>query len=558
MGFFDNIKLTFANPKEPLPPVNQYSNSTNTLYGRGDGNLLAQLFKKLPSSNRDWVAEAGDLSLNSIVAISVRWYLTNFSQVEFVLKERVGGQYEEVEDAEIIDLLRDPMSGRIAPSQVYGNFIQDYLLKGNAYLRKIRGVGRSVIALEYIPADMMRAEGTQKVQITNYVYTTQGSEFQIALEDIIHWRYGRDTTDIRYGRSPITALLREVASDNLASSTAYGLLRNGAIPSFIIGPDASNMAVDISSDDARQIKNKMRQDFTGDQAGGISVMSGAYKLDKISYSPSELDLGEIRRLPEERIPAAFGLNAVVLGLGAGLERSTYNNYQQAQEAAWSDGMLPLLDSLCEILTYSLLIDFAPAPGSQISYDLSSVRALAEDKYEESKRASELYKNGVISRAQAKKMIGIEAEAEDDMIYFTSVPTIVPAEAPLKSINLKFYPNATMIDNANRALAWKEEGRDGGTRIGLARANQISNREKLSEDTILRMYSFFSRHEVDKEAEGFSSGEDGFPSPGRVAWDLWGGDAGFAWSRRIRDKIMNSSKNISIPHNVDEEDYAGYK
>ena len=72
MGFFDNIKLTFANPKEALPPVNQYSNSTNTLYGRGDGNLLAQLFKKLPSSNRDWVAEAGDLSLNSIVAISVR------------------------------------------------------------------------------------------------------------------------------------------------------------------------------------------------------------------------------------------------------------------------------------------------------------------------------------------------------------------------------------------------------------------------------------------------------------------------------------------------------
>jgi hypothetical protein len=349
-----------------------------------------------------------------------------------------------------------------------------------------------------------------------------------------------------------------VASDNLASSTAYGLLRNGAIPSFIIGPDASNMAVDISSDDARQIKNKMRQDFTGDQAGGISVMSGAYKLDKISYSPSELDLGEIRRLPEERIPAGFGLNAVCLGLGAGLERSTYNNYQQAQEAAWSDGMLPLLDSLCEILTYSLLIDFAPAPGSQISYDLSSVRALAEDKYEESKRASELYKNGVISRAQAKKMIGIEAEAEDDMIYFTSVPTIVPAEAPLKSINLKFYPNATMIDNANRALAWKEEGRDGGTRIGLARANQISNREKLSEDTILRMYSFLSRHEVDKQAEGFNQGEEGFPSPGRVAWDLWGGDAGYAWSRRIRDKIMDSRKNISIPHNVDEEDYAGYK
>jgi hypothetical protein len=52
-----------------------------------------------------------------------------------------------------------------------------------------------------------------------------------------------------------------------------------------------------------------------------------------------------------------------------------------------------------------------------------------------------------------------------------------------------------------------------------------------------MYSFFSRHEVDKQATGFSSGQDGFPSNGRVAWDLWGGDAGASWSKKIRDRIM---------------------
>jgi len=64
---------------------------------------------------------------------------------------------------------------------------------------------------------------------------------------------------------------------------------------------------------------------------------------------------------------------------------------------------------------------------------------------------------------------------------------------------------------------------------------------IREDTILRMHSFFSRHEVDKEAEGFEAGEEGFPSPGRVAWDLWGGDAGQAWASRLRDKIMRGEK-----------------
>ena len=58
-----------------------------------------------------------------------------------------------------------------------------------------------------------------------------------------------------------------------------------------------------------------------------------------------------------------------------------------------------------------------------------------------------------------------------------------------------------------------------------------------------MYSFFSRHEVDKEAEGFSAGEDGYPSPGRVAWDLWGGDAGFSWATAKRDQIQADSKSV---------------
>lgn len=96
----------------------------------------------------------------------------------------------------------------------------------------------------------------------------------------------------------------------------------------------------------------------------------------------------------------------------------------------------------------------------------------------------------------------------------------------------------MKSAARRALQWKKEGRRGGTRIGLTRANQIVNDESLSESTVMRMYSFFSRHEVDKKATGFSSGEEGFPSPGRVAWDLWGGDAGYSWSRQKAESIKN--------------------
>jgi hypothetical protein len=88
--------------------------------------------------------------------------------------------------------------------------------------------------------------------------------------------------------------------------------------------------------------------------------------------------------------------------------------------------------------------------------------------------------------------------------------------------------------ARRALDWISEGKAGGgfTSVGRARASQLASGESVSLETLKRMKSFFSRHEVDKNALGFSQGEKGYPSPGRVAWDAWGGDAGFAWAESM--------------------------
>ena len=115
---------------------------------------------------------------------------------------------------------------------------------------------------------------------------------------------------------------------------------------------------------------------------------------------------------------------------------------------------------------------------------------------------------------------------------------------MSKADINLTPTDGMKSAAARALAWKKEGKRGGTRVGLARANQIVNGTTLSESTVARMYSFFSRHAVDKKATGFSSGEEGFPSPGRVAWDLWGGDAGYTWSTAKWKSIKNRRENKS--------------
>ena len=117
----------------------------------------------------------------------------------------------------------------------------------------------------------------------------------------------------------------------------------------------------------------------------------------------------------------------------------------------------------------------------------------------------------------------------------------------------YKPTAGMVEEAERGLAWRREHGRGGTEVGIARARDISNGKNLSEDTVKRMFSYFSRHEVDKQGEGFSPGEDGYPSNGRIAWSLWGGDAGYSFSRRIAEQLKKDEDERSIVTSATDEE-----
>ena len=89
-----------------------------------------------------------------------------------------------------------------------------------------------------------------------------------------------------------------------------------------------------------------------------------------------------------------------------------------------------------------------------------------------------------------------------------------------------YPQAVK-NNAKRVLKYVEENGWGscGTPVGKQRANQLANGEPISVDTIKRMYSYLSRHEVDLETST-SYGE----GCGLLMYDAWGGKAALGWSR----------------------------
>ena len=119
-----------------------------------------------------------------------------------------------------------------------------------------------------------------------------------------------------------------------------------------------------------------------------------------------------------------------------------------------------------------------------------------------------------------------------------------------------YPQAA-VDNAKKALEWRDKYPDeiqGGTQIGWTRANQLANGRPISEETIARMASF-ARHRQNAEIDPEKKGKP-WTDAGYVAFLIWGGEEGIAWSQRKLDRIRREQQEMSydvsaLPVYVDE-------
>jgi len=115
----------------------------------------------------------------------------------------------------------------------------------------------------------------------------------------------------------------------------------------------------------------------------------------------------------------------------------------------------------------------------------------------------------------------------------------------------YKPTSGMQSAARRAIKLKEQGKakGAGTAVGWTRAGQLARGETISLSTVKRMYSYFSRHEVDKKGKDWDNAEN--PSNGKIMWLAWGGDAGFSWSRKIVNREKNMKKSLEVQEVIEE-------
>ena len=185
-----------------------------------------------------------------------------------------------------------------------------------------------------------------------------------------------------------------------------------------------------------------------------------------------------------------------------------------------------------------LSDFPQGPNSGVAYKKYKVEKLIE----EGKDPEEAVDNDSEVR-RIYDALGLDTYSPAEYIAAHILPE---EDNGNRAIDPNGYETTKEIrDEAERGLAWRRAFGRGGTEIGVARARDLSSGKMIPYETIVRMSSYFARHEVDMEAMGWNRGEDGYPSAGRIAWALWGGDVARAWAEGIISKAAEDSAARSV-------------
>jgi hypothetical protein len=139
-----------------------------------------------------------------------------------------------------------------------------------------------------------------------------------------------------------------------------------------------------------------------------------------------------------------------------------------------------------------------------------------------------------------------------------------AQAALTTLDVSIVSSAGRMytipkgaqEEAKRGLEWRKEYDRGGTPVGVNSARTLAKGGQIGIEKVRHIAKYFPRHEIDKKATGYQPGEKGFPSRGRIAWALWGGDAGWKWAQAIVERENKKALRADgyTDHGYEEDQY----
>jgi len=278
------------------------------------------------------------------------------------------------EDNPVEILMRNPNPFR-DEAELLETIEQHLALTGNAFIRKVRDQSGRVQQLWVMQPHLVKIIPSATTFISHYIYTVDGAEYVLPVEDVVHLLY-IDPADDYYGISPLVAAARRIDADSELAKFTKQLLLNMAVTSGCFVTEKK-----LNPEERAIMEDKMASRYVGAIRAGLPmVLSHGMKWEQTSMTMKDLEVGNLAAILESRICLALHVPAIVVGAKVGLDRSTFTNVREAREYMYENTIAPEWQMIADKLGGALLLDFGYTKGNlRARFDTSQIKALQESE-----------------------------------------------------------------------------------------------------------------------------------------------------------------------------------
>lgn len=363
---------------------------------------------------------AMSLRKSDIVLICLTKFITQWIEPPVRAYDLQGGLLPPEHPANMIIDRPNPEMG-----QLEFNGYRSYFLAtgGNVFSHKLRAADGRVVGLRaYSTSHVKPVYNAARTMTEYYEYRANPGVTKPEIwefDDVIHTKWPvPDPMDPNLGIMPLRTLSDGITMDLELTRIGLALMANDAIPRGIITMPQSELQ---GADSAEIIRQRFRERHGGLWAGGVEVLEEGASYTRVSANLQELDTNNLRAVPEARIPAAFGMDAIFAGLTAGLQHASYNNFKDSRLKFVESFLLPFWQLDSGQLTEKMASEIDYAEPFIFKRDLSAVGALQDILLSRHETATKDYQSGILTRNEARALIGYPTIQGEDSFIPTPTP-----------------------------------------------------------------------------------------------------------------------------------------
>ena len=370
------------------------------------------------------VGGLGNGASNSAVVSCLQVLGTAFGEAELkVYETNEAGELDVLPNHQLTMLFKRPnpyMSGDV----VQNYLVQSMHISGDAYLLKQKNEAGQLVALYPLMPENVTVKGNDETLISHYEYQVKNEKVLLDRDMVAHFRLGLDPSNHRQGFSPVRTLLRAIYGDESAGPMATSILANMGVPSFMITPKDE---YGLTEEEGEAISKAFQRKTGGQNKGKPLVLSGGVNVEKLAFSPKDLEIGDLRESFESRVSSVLGVPSIIAGLEVGLKYATYSNAKTLREFFTEQKLIPLWDMVSQEITHQILkVDYPNSSNLEAKYDYTDVRALQTDTNEIYERMNLAVTGGWVTIAEARQSIGLPTTPEQDVYLLPEGKVTIPA------------------------------------------------------------------------------------------------------------------------------------